>query len=114
MKAQINKIIPAEQKPFFLITKWKKIGGIAGCSWALISLALWSLASGGPTSGANPPVIFMILTLPASIPILVSYYLFEYRVIDISGTLLVCLIPIFGIIIGVLIGHSYEKRKWSE
>jgi len=92
-----------------LINKWTKIGAIIGGIWGLISLVLWLLASGGPTSSANPPITFVILTLPASIPILISYY-----VIELPGTVIVCSIPIFGIVIGALIGHAYEKWRKSK
>lgn len=91
-----------------------KIGALIGGVWGLISFVLWIMSSGGPSSGANPPIIFMILTLPASIPILIAYYLSEYELIDISSTFLVCSIPLFGIVIGALIGQRYEKWKKTK
>ena len=87
------------------------ICAIAGGIWGLISLGLWIMSSGGPTSGVNPPITFMILTLPASIPILIAYYLDEYGIIYPSGTLLVCSIPIFGALIGGGIGYLIDKYK---
>ena len=87
------------------------ICAIAGGIWGLISLGLWIMSSGGPTSSANLPITFMILTLPASIPILISYYLDEYGIIDLSGTLLVCSIPIFGALIGGGTGYLIDKYK---
>ena len=94
--------------------KWTIIGAIVGGVWGLISLVLWILASGGPTSSANPSITFMILTLPVSIPILISYYLDEYGILRISSTLLVFLIPIFGILIGALISYAYKKWRKSK
>lgn len=92
--------------------KWTIIGAITGGIWGFISLVLWILTSGGPTSSANPPIAFIILTLPASIVLIISYYMDKYKIIDPSGTSLVFLIPIFGIIIGVLI--SYVYKTWRK
>jgi hypothetical protein len=96
-----------KQKSFLRWDTWTKRGAIIGGVWGLISFVLWILASGGPTSSANPPIIFVILTLPASIPILISYY-----IIELPGTLIVCSIPLFGILIGALIG--YASKKWGR
>ena len=99
--------IPVKHKSIIVMYKWTIIGAIVGGIWGLISLVLWILTSGGPTSSANPPITFMILTLPASILLLITYY-----IIDLPGTLVVCSIPIFGIVIGALIGYAYEK--WGK
>jgi len=99
----------AKQKLITVMDKWVKRGMIIGGVWGLLSLVLWILASGGPTSSANPSITFMILTLPASIPILITYY-----IVDLPGTLIVCSIPIFGILIGALIGYAYEKWRKSK
>jgi len=96
----VNRIIDVMARD-----KWK-IGAIAGGIWGLISFVAWIMASGGPTSSANPPIIFVILTLPASIPVLIAYY-----IIDIPGTLIVYSIPIFGAVIGALIGYAYGKME---
>ena len=90
------------------------IGAIVGGIWGIISLVLWLLISGGPTSGANPPIAFMILTLPASILLLISSYLEEYEIIRISGTFLVFSIPILGILIGALISYVYGKVRKTK
>ena len=104
------------KKMFKFIEKHKMIliFSIVGGIWGLISLILWILTSGGPTSSANPPIVFMILTLPASILLLISHYLDEYGIIGISGTLLVFLIPMFGILIGSINGYligSFKNRN---
>ena len=91
------------------MSKWK-IGIIIGVIWGVISFYLWMMLSGGSISSANPPITFVILTLPASIPILIAYY----KVIDFSGTLLVCLIPITGALIGAGTGCLVDKIKNPE
>jgi len=103
--------MPVKQKSIIVIDKWTIICAIIGGIWGLISLALWILTSGGPTSSANPSIFFMILTLPASIMILIFSYLDEYGIISNSSTLLVFSIPIFGIIIGTLISFVYKKWR---
>ena len=97
--------------------KWTIIGAIVGGVWGLISLVLWILASGGPTSSANPSITFMILTLPGTIVIL----LVDNLDIDVSGTLIVLSIPIVGIVIGILISilisniyKNKNRRKTNE
>lgn len=92
--------------------KWTIIGAIAGGIWGFISLILWILTSGGPTSSANPPIAFMILTLPASILLLIFSFIDKYTIIELSSNLLVFSIPIFGIIIGILI--SYVYKTWRK
>lgn len=104
--------MPVKHKSIIVMDKWTIIGAIVGGIWGLISLVLWILTSGGPTSSANPSIAFMILTLPASILILISSYLDEYGIIRISSTLLVFSIPIFGIVIGALISYIY--KKWGK
>ena len=106
--------MPVKHKSIIVMYKWTIIGAIVGGIWGLISLVLWILASGGPTSSANPSIAFMILTLPASILLLISYYLDEYGIIRISSTLLVFSIPIFGILIGALISYIYKKWRKSK
>ena len=69
----------------------------------------WMMLSGGPASGANSPIIFLILTLPASIPILLGYYAED--IVDFSGSLIVCLIPIIGVLIGMGIGYLIDRFK---
>ena len=90
------------------------IGAIVGGIWGIISLVLGILISGGPTSSANPPIAFMILTLPASLLLLLSSYLEEYEIIRISGTFLVFSIPILGILIGALISYVYGKVRKTK
>ena len=84
------------------------ISGFIGFLWGTISFILWIMTSGGPTSGANPPISFVILTLPASIPILISYYY-----IDLPITLIIFLIPLLGVLIGVLVSYMYKKLRGS-
>ena len=92
-----------------MVKKAVIIGGFIGFLWGIISLILWIMTSGGPTSGANPPISFVILTLPASIPILISYYF-----IDLPGTLIIFLIPLLGTIMGVLVGYLYNKVRMIQ
>ena len=84
---------------------------LIGILWGIISVSLWIMTSGGPTSGANPPIAFMILTLPASIPLVISSYLDKYEIIGISSTLLVISIPIIGASLGYGFGYLFEKYK---
>ena len=88
--------------------KWK-IGLICGIIWGIVSFYFWMMLSGGPTSSDNPSIIFNILTLPVSIPLLIGYY-FE-DIIDISGSLIVCFIPITGALIGTGIGYLIDRFK---
>ena len=101
------------KKIFGLIKKHKiiLIFSVIGGAWGLISLILWIMTSGGPTSGANPSIVFMILTLPASILLLTSYYLDEYKIVHISSTLLIFSIPMCGILIGSMTGYLINKFK---
>ena len=85
--------------------KWKS-GLICGIIWGIVSFYFWMMLSGGPTSSDNPSIVFGILTLPASIPLLIGYY-----IIDFSGTLTVCLIPITGALIGMGIGYLIDRFK---
>jgi len=90
------------------MSKWK-IGLICGIIWGIVSFYFWMMLSGGPASGANPPIIFLILTLPASMPILIGYYTED--IIDLSGSLIVCSIPIIGALIGAGIGYLIDRFK---
>ncbi|MCK5466668.1 hypothetical protein KAI56_04230 [Candidatus Parcubacteria bacterium] len=90
------------------MNKWK-IGLICGMIWGIVSFYFWMMLTGGPSSSADPSVIFLILTLPASIPLLVSYYIEDS--VDISGSLVICLIPITGALIGAGIGHLIDRFK---
>ena len=90
------------------MNKWK-VGLICGVVWGMVSFYFWMMLAGGPSSSTNPPVIFLILTLPASIPLLVSYYIED--VVDFSGSLVICLIPITGALIGIGIGYLIDRFK---
>ena len=90
------------------MNKWK-IGLICGIIWGIVSFYFWMMSSGGPTSDANPPIIFLILTLPVSILILIDYYAED--VVDFSGGLMVCLIPVTGALIGAGAGYLVDRLK---
>lgn len=109
--------MPVKHKSIIAVDKWTIIGGIVGGIWGLISAILCIVAGLVGSTGDIPPIIFMILTLPGTIVIL----LVDNLDIDVSGTLIVLSIPIVGIVIGILISilisniyKNKNRRKTNE
>ena len=83
------------------MVKWK-IGAIIGIIWSMVSICVCVIFPVGVTNS----LIFIILTLPASVPILLAIPR------EISPALFIYVIPILGILIGGSIGYLIDKFNY--